>query len=193
MEQPKDDEEIVCASCGVTFVFTAAAAAARAERGNTTKPTMCKPCWRAKASNGERRNFDAPARSPAQHGRAPQRPTQPNGWGYRTTGDVNEYRSPMADPHFPTAHHPQGRRGGWGDGNYRAPSFQNEQRSGTRFPSRDRAPANRNLEGEPARMRSHVSTNVTCNACGTSATVPFKPNEGQKVYCQACYRAEKPT
>lgn len=33
---------------------------------------------------------------------------------------------------------------------------------------------------------------ITCNACGVTAEVPFRPAEGRDVFCQACYRARKP-
>lgn len=199
MEQPKD-EEIVCASCGVTFVFSAAAAAARAERGLTTKPTMCKPCWRANASNDERRTPNGPSRT-SRHNGGPRKQHSEGTWSQRSTGDVNEYRSPMPDPHFAGQ---QTSRGGWsmkptfsrrgpaGDGNYRAPSFQNDKRGGAPRPPRDPSSAQR-YPSNPERSRSRTSTNITCAACGAASTVPFKPAEGQKVYCRACFQAEKPT
>lgn len=202
MEQPKD-EEIVCASCGVTFVFSAAAAAARAERGLTTKPTMCKPCWRARASNNERNNPDGASRAP-RHGPGPRQPRPAGAWNHRSTGDVNEYRSPMPDPHFAGQTSRGGGGGGWsmkptfsrrgpmGDGNYRAPSFQNDKRSGPPRPPRDQSAAGGNQSG-PGRSRNRTSTDITCAACGAASTVPFKPAEGQKVYCRACFQAERPT
>jgi CxxC-x17-CxxC domain-containing protein len=201
MEQPKD-EEIVCASCGVTFVFSAAAAAARAERGLTTPPTMCKPCWRAKSSSNERRGTDGPARTPSRDGRAPRNPNQTGGWsGRSTTGDVNEYRSPMPDPHFAghtsrgwSMHPTYPRRGPSGDGNYRAPSFHNDHQSGAPRPHRERSGASRNPMGPGrSRTRTSTSTDITCATCGAAATVPFKPAEGQKVYCRTCFQSEKPT
>jgi CxxC-x17-CxxC domain-containing protein len=200
MEQPKD-EEIVCASCGVTFVFSAEAAAARAERGITTPPTMCKPCWREKASNNERRGADGSPRTASRHGRPQRNPNQAGGWGGRSTGDVNEYRSPMPDPHFAGAGQaPRGwsvkpafsRRGPSNDGNYRAPSFHNDKRSGAPRPNRERSTDGRNPGGS-GRPRNRTSTDITCAACGVAATVPFKPAEGQKVYCRTCFQAEKPT
>ena len=199
MEQPKD-EEIVCASCGVTFVFSAAAAAARAERGLTTKPTMCKPCWRAKASNNERKNADGSSHSSPRHGHGPRNPNQTGAWGHRSTGDVNEYRSPMPDPHFAGNTSRNGwsmqpafaRRGPSGDGNYRAPSSHNDKRSGMPRQTRERSTADRNQAG-PARLRNRTSTDITCATCGAASTVPFMPAEGQKVYCRACFQAEKPT
>jgi len=152
MEQPKD-EELVCANCGVTFVFSAATAAARAERGLTTKPTMCKPCWRARPANQERNRGDNQGHHAPRGPRGP-RQTNPSGsWGgHRSTGDVNEYRSPMPDPHFAG----QPARSGWSmkpgfaarrpatDGNYRAPSFQNDRPYGGGRPNRDRFANNRN-------------------------------------------------
>lgn len=188
MEQPKD-EDIVCASCGVTFVFSAAAAAARAERGIATPPTMCKPCWRAKASSNERSGANNASRTPTRHGRAPREPNRSGGFAGRSTGDVNEYRSPMPDPHFagqtsrgwsmkPTFWH----RGPSSDGNYRAPSFHNDKQIGPPRQIRERSP-------HPGQNRT--STEIICATCGTAATVPFTPAEGQKVYCRACYQAER--
>lgn len=199
MEQPKD-EEIVCASCGVTFVFSAAIAASRAERGLTTKPTMCKPCWRAKASNNERRGPDRSSHTPQRHGHGPRQPSQTGPWGHRNTGDVNEYRSPMPDPHFAGNTSRSGwsmqpafaRRGPSGDGNYRAPSSQNDRRIGAPRPHRERSTADR-APVRPAGSRSRMSTDITCAACGAASTVPFKPAEGQKVFCRTCFQTEKPT
>lgn len=203
MEQPKD-EEIVCASCGVTFVFSAAAAAARAERGVTTKPTMCKPCWRARgANNKDRQETDGSSRPNPRHGQGgPHKPNAGGTWGHRSTGDVNEYRSPMPDPHF--GGQGPSPRSGWtmqpnfarrrpmGDGNYRAPSFQNERRNDMSRGGRDRNGGGRGpMNRDPSRSR--VSTDITCAACGAASTVPFKPAEGQKVYCRTCFQSEKPT
>ncbi len=200
MEQPKD-EEIVCASCGVTFVYSADAAAARAERGVTTKPTMCKPCWRARGANRDRNDAEGSSRTQPRHGAGPHRPNPGGTWGHRSTGDVNEYRSPMPDPHFSGQGHAP--RSGWtmqpnfprrragGDGNYRAPSFQNERRNDMSRSSRDRNGGGRGpMNRDP---RNRISTDITCAACGAASTVPFKPAEGQKVYCRACFQSEKPT
>jgi len=199
MEQPKD-EELVCESCGVTFVYSAAAAAARAERGLTTKPTMCKPCWRARPSSKDSKPHDEGGHRMRRGGPGPRQPNPSNPWAQRGTGDVNEYRSPMPDPHFAGQAPRSGwsmkpsftRRGPGSDGNYRAPSFQNEKRVGASRGPRDRAPAGRHPAGFD-RDRPRVSTDITCAACGAASTVPFKPAEGQKVYCRACYQAEKPT
>lgn len=198
MEQPKD-EELVCESCGVTFVYSAAAAAARAERGLTTKPTMCKPCWRAKSANKDTRGRDDGSHRARRGGPGPRQQDQGGSWGHRSTGDVNEYRSPMPDPHFSGQTQRSGwsmrstfaRRGPGGDGNYRAPSFQNESRGGAGRPLQNRG-GGRNPSTFD-RQRPRVSTDITCAACGTASTVPFTPAEGQKVYCRACYQSEKPT
>ncbi len=199
MEHLKD-EELVCANCGVTFVFSAAAASARAERGLTTKPTMCKPCWRARPSNQERNHGDGSSRQAPRQGRGPRQTQATSSWGHRNTGDVNEYRSPMPDPHFAG----QPARSGWSmqpefgrrrpatDGNYRAPSFQQEKPYGGGRPNRERFSNNRH-DADPARARNRISTDITCATCGAASTVPFKPAEGQKVYCRACYQSEKPT
>lgn len=192
MEQHRD-EQITCASCGTSFLFSAADASARAERGLTKPPTLCKECWREKkaksAPSGDAPRGDAQQnRPPRRHGEGRDHRPRPT----RFTGDVNEYRSPMADPHFASypsygrrTFHPAGQtprpRVARDDGNYRAPSGgQQGQPRGPR-PSGSHGPS-----------RSHGFP-ITCAACGTSATVPFKPNENQKVYCKTCYRAEKPT
>ena len=129
------------------------------------------------------------------------------------TGDVNEYRSPMQD-----SFRPQGVAYGGGgfparpsgggfrprgrfvdDGNYRAPGFQDQQDRGgpprqsgrgggrPRQDSRPSSPAP--VKAEP-RTRPMVS--ITCKSCGAESQVPFKPDEGRDVFCQACYRARKP-
>ena len=33
--------------------------------------------------------------------------------------------------------------------------------------------------------------NITCNACGRDATVPFKPTPGKSVFCPDCYKQRK--
>jgi len=195
------DERITCASCNEEFLFSAADAAAREERGLTTKPSMCKPCWRAKKQEQQAQNGQPPRRQTEPrfrdrihdrfHDRRPPQRT-------RYTGDVNEYRSPMADPHFAT--YPS-----YGRPNHaaHAPRQENQQgphRPARSFggPSRDAiapreggAPRGSNMSG-PRGPRGQGFA-ITCAACGVAASVPFKPAEGQKVYCRTCYRAEKPT
>lgn len=191
------DEQLICAACGTSFVFPAELAAARKERGITTPPTHCKACWREKkakenASKDEQNAEHAPTRG------APRRPLGGGERGHRPrpvryTGDVNEYRSPMQDPHFPShgayarPHYgrPRGRTG-QDDRNYRAPSFRDEQPQAL-------GPRQTPRSGAPARQQNGPSYPITCAACGAKATVPFKPNENQKVFCRACYRAEKPS
>lgn len=163
MDQPKD-EQITCASCGSSFLFTAAEAAARAERGHTSPPPLCKPCWRAR-----RAKPDAARKEPRPPRAAAARPPRQA----RYTGDVNEYRSPMPDPHFGAS-----------------PSYRNaparatgQRREGDGAPAPRHAPRNARERGFP----------ITCAACGQAAVVPFQPAQGQKVYCRTCFRAEKPT
>lgn len=33
---------------------------------------------------------------------------------------------------------------------------------------------------------------ATCSACQQECEVPFKPTEGRPVYCQDCYKKQKP-
>lgn len=135
------------------------------------------------------------------------------------TGDADEYRSPMQDSFRPPH---VGYSGGYGnsapahrgpprgrtfhnDGNYRAPAFQDRQGRGapngsrarggddignSRPRSAPRAPAPVAAKAEP-RVRPMFS--ITCNSCGVESQVPFKPDEGREVFCQACYRARKPS
>ncbi len=152
MEQPQD-EQITCASCGSSFLFSAADAAARVERGHMSPPTLCKPCWREKRAKNTNRG-DGQGQAAPPRGRDPQRQNERYARPARYTGDVNEYRSPMADPHFAT--YPS-----YGRASSPAPG-------GRGFP-------------------------ITCAACGAAATVPFRPVERQKVYCRACFQAEKPS
>jgi CxxC-x17-CxxC domain-containing protein len=87
MEEHRD-EQIHCADCGASFVFSADEAAVFAQRG-LTAPKRCKDCRRARKERG-----GAPGAQ--RHGAG-------NGWdgggrgAPRYTGDVNEYRSPMQD------------------------------------------------------------------------------------------------
>lgn len=136
------------------------------------------------------------------------------------TGDVNEYRSPMqvnsqpsqsdyrnpmyADPRGqsdyrgpmqgggplphggrgPARGRPRGPRGAAvDDGNYRAPAFREGYGP----------PQGQGRQGSPPREpRAREMFTITCNACGAESQVPFRPDEGREVFCQACYRARKP-
>ncbi|MDI1429274.1 MULTISPECIES: CxxC-x17-CxxC domain-containing protein [Polyangium] len=181
MEQHRD-EQINCASCGSSFLFSADDAAARAERGLSSPPTLCKPCWREKRSKSTSRS-EGPARS-APRGREGRRHDPPARPG-RYTGDVNEYRSPMPDPHFalyPSYGRPASPapRGGFSPRGQAPRDGTQDRTQSPRASSSPRGPRGR---GFP----------ITCAACGVAATVPFKPAEGQKVYCRACFQAEKPS
>ncbi len=33
---------------------------------------------------------------------------------------------------------------------------------------------------------------ATCTKCGKECEVPFKPTEGKPVFCQECYKKERP-
>jgi CxxC-x17-CxxC domain-containing protein len=136
-----------------------------------------------------------------------------NGFGYAQRGP----RPPMGGrPSFGAAP-PGGARGpsrggpppwqGGGDGNYRAPSSHGgnggyEARD-NRFAGPPRgAPQDGGFAAGPpgedaARMQRRRPTaemfSITCNSCGVHAEVPFRPAEGRDVFCQACYRARKPT
>ena len=95
---------------------------------------------------------------------------------------------------------------GGGDGNYRAPSSHGgnggyEQRD-NRFAGPPRgAPQDGGFAagppaGDGAQQRRRPTAemfSITCNSCGVHAEVPFRPAEGRDVFCQACYRARKPT
>ncbi|WP_437813445.1 zinc-ribbon domain containing protein [Sorangium sp. So ce1078] len=202
MEQHRD-EHIVCASCGTSFLFSAAEAAVYAERRLAAPPKRCRTCRRArKDSRGEHESAStaraaqnqrpAPARSAGGYrgvARGDGRPRKP-----RYTGDVNEYRSPMQDAYSGLSpawtvpsHYPQRPRGGApvrDDGNYRAPSFAGDRRA----PAQGRAAAQ-----QPRAPRNRPTFSITCKSCGSEGEVPFKPVEGRDVFCQACYRARKPS
>lgn len=166
MEQHRD-EHIVCASCGTSFLFSAAEAAVYAERRLAAPPKRCRTCRRARKDNRGEHESASTARA-AQHQRPG--PARSAGGGYRGaargdgrprkpryTGDVNEYRSPMQDAY-------SGLSPAW-----TVPS---------NYP---RAPRNR------------PTFSITCKSCGSEGEVPFKPVEGRDVFCQACYRARKPS
>ncbi|XXX77165.1 zinc-ribbon domain containing protein [Sorangium sp. So ce134] len=201
MEQHRD-EHIVCASCGTSFLFSAAEAAVYAERRLAAPPKRCRTCRRARKDNrGEHESASTaraaqhqrpgPARSAGGYRGAPRgdgRPRKP-----RYTGDVNEYRSPMQDAYSGLSpawtvpsHYPHRPRGGApvrDDGNYRAPSFAGERRA---------APQGRGAAQQPRAPRNRPTFSITCKSCGSEGEVPFKPVEGRDVFCQACYRARKP-
>jgi CxxC-x17-CxxC domain-containing protein len=216
------DEQITCADCGTAFLFSAAEAAFYAEKGLAAPPKRCKECRAARKERGGSRpsypggghgghggqgqgyggagqqrggpprggQRGGPPRGPsprAADGR-PRRPAQ-------STGDVNEYRSPMQDSVYtpPPAWGRGAPRGAvQNDGNYRAPSF-----GGERAPRRQGGapppPASGPRPERAPRPRAHGATfDITCSTCGAQAQVPFKPIEGRDVFCQPCYRARKP-
>ena len=44
-------------------------------------------------------------------------------------------------------------------------------------------------------MSEQTSTEIKCNDCGKTATVPFKPTVGKPVYCREClakHRTRRP-
>lgn len=105
-----------------------------------------------------------------------------------------------------------GRRGGFSSGNQggedgarpaRGDGEGAFARHGRPGPARGAPPRARRPQGDqgaasaapatgPRRRAQAEMFSITCNACGTSAEVPFKPAEGREVFCQACYRARKP-
>jgi CxxC-x17-CxxC domain-containing protein len=136
-----------------------------------------------------------------------------NGFGYAPRGP----RPPMGGgrPSFGGAG-PGGARGpsrggpppwqGGGDGNYRAPSSHagngGYQARDNRFAGPPRGAPDAGFAAAPpgddaARLQRRRPTtemfSITCNSCGAHAEVPFRPAEGRDVFCQACYRARKPT
>jgi CxxC-x17-CxxC domain-containing protein len=42
-------------------------------------------------------------------------------------------------------------------------------------------------------MSERVSTEIKCNDCGKTATVPFKPTVGKPVYCRECLAKHRTT
>jgi len=219
MEQHRD-EHIVCASCGASFLFSAGEAASFAEKG-LVAPKRCKECRRARKELGpvgagagslRAEPYRSPGRRDAHtHGGGRHRAHRHTGnaseyrspMTMRYTGDVNEYRSPMTmrdyapsrpvfshDQGGGNAHHGQRSHGAqpWREeGNYRAPVHPND-RNGAGAHGRDRgAPPDARRRRPPAEM-----FDITCDACGANALVPFKPAEGRDVFCPTCYRARKP-
>lgn len=118
----------------------------------------------------------SPARS---DGRSDRRGQGPAPWanGAATPGPRGQARSGAARGGHPVAHH---------DGD-RAVSAQGDQGSGAPGWGRGAAPPASRHRRPQAEMFS-----ITCNSCGVSAEVPFRPAEGREVFCQACYRARKP-
>jgi CxxC-x17-CxxC domain-containing protein len=187
MEQHRD-EQIVCAMCGASFVFSAAEAAVYTERG-LAPPKRCRECRRARKEqrgqqdDAQRRVHDRGLDARAVRPRAP-----------RYTGDVNEYRSPMPDAYAGAAWSAPPRARGprvlHDDGIYRAPSFGGE--SAARHAAPRGEPPRRAGAGPGARQsQSRPMFSITCKSCGSEGQVPFKPIEGRDVFCQTCYRARK--
>jgi CxxC-x17-CxxC domain-containing protein len=130
MEQHRD-EQIDCADCSASFVFSAAEAAVFAERG-LAAPKRCKNCRRARkerAASGPRPYLGArPAGEGRWNGASASRGAGSQGARYgapprRYTGDVNEYRSPMQDAFSgsPYGMTPRAAAPWQGSGEYRTP------------------------------------------------------------------------
>ena len=64
------------------------------------------------------------------------------------------------------------------------------------FPKRDRKeyqPERERRREYPNNRDSHaerILTEVTCDNCGKSCKVPFKPTAGKPIYCSDCFRKE---
>jgi len=208
MEQHRD-EHIQCADCGASFIFSAAEAAVFAERA-LAAPRRCKDCRRLRKeraaseaqAGGRRPGFSPNAAPPAMH---PSARPQAGRYGAppprRYTGDVNEYRSPMADS-FTASPHGMNARGG----EYRTPMTEGPRppRVGrprlTGFPTPQARTSHGNAavvatppsaKSERRRPQAEMSA-ITCDSCGAQAEVPFKPAEGREVFCPTCYRARRP-
>jgi CxxC-x17-CxxC domain-containing protein len=101
MEEHRD-EQIHCADCGASFVFSANEAAVFAQRG-LTAPKRCKDCRRARKERAANEGGGGAAARWSGQGQSAA------SWGARRaspryTGDVNEYRSPMQDGFSATRH-----------------------------------------------------------------------------------------
>jgi len=102
----------------------------------------------------------------------------------------SEYRAPMQGG-YGARGRPRGPRvAAVNDGNYRAPAFRDAFQQ-------PRGQGNRPDQGEGGAPRGEARTremfSITCKSCGAESQVPFRPDEGRDVFCQACYRARKPT
>lgn len=214
------DEHIVCLSCGNSFLFSASEAAHYAERGLSAPPKRCKECRRArKEQRGEGQGGVQVGLTGRYSERRSGGSSGPRDGNVRArmpahTGDVNEYRSPMQTGYQPptaaswrggaggnvaNGGMDQGRRRGprpagfANDGNYRSPSFGGEPRDAPRAPAgRGRGRPQGEAPARPAAERTREMFSITCKSCGAEGQVPFKPDEGRDVFCQACYRAKKP-
>ncbi|MEO7330057.1 MAG: zinc-ribbon domain containing protein [Minicystis sp.] len=136
MEQHRD-EHLTCADCGAPFLFSASEAAVFAERG-LASPKRCKDCRRARKERsqqqqqggfeggggyarprqdqgGSQRFQGGPPRPPQGRPEGGYAPSYGNARAPRYTGDVNEYRSPMADNGYAASPAP------WGSDNGYAP------------------------------------------------------------------------
>lgn len=167
---PNHDETIVCPDCGEAFLFTAAEAAFYVQKNLAAPPKRCKACRAA------RKERAGEARGPTD-ARGARRP--------RTTGDVNEYRSPMQD-------------GGWSPprGATRGPKPRvpgDREAALPDEPGQTGSAGDRRAEPVAPKARAHGAMfDVTCCTCGAKTQVPFRPVEGRDVFCQPCYRARKP-
>jgi CxxC-x17-CxxC domain-containing protein len=197
MEPPRD-EEVVCANCGVRFLFTGPEAAVYAARG-LASPKRCKDCRRARkessraegdARRGTRPRAPAPSGPPAARpasGEVDEEALPPH------TGNVNEYRSPMQTGASNVGSSSGARRGPRGpswsaDGVYRAPSFNADRDAWMRNDAR-RERAKNPGRGDAPRDRP-VSSDVSQTTDRTSRGRPARgaPRDRPmfQVTCSAC-------
>ena len=84
---------------------------------------------------------------------------------------------------------------------YENTSRRNSGRGGKRVPGRrnsDRKDSGRSDRRSPNRRdfrprssEEHSMHKVTCDSCGESCEVPFRPTAGKPVFCDACFKKNK--
>lgn len=157
----ESEHEILCDACGVSFI-------PRYRHGQppTAPPKGQSRCSICRARDAESRRTDA----------------RPN-----YTGDVNEYRSPMACD-FPAGRNPYGRNP-YGRNPYgRKPNDQRGHREANRNPS---AQQEKNLGARTQHQPRRAEFVAVCANCGATAHVPFEPSRFQQVLCRACHRENR--
>jgi len=189
-----EDKTIVCAECGVEFIFSAREQGFYSQKGFTSDPKRCKSCRQKRKVRSGRSRRMGEYRSPAfrSSGSSPKEYRSPafndggnsvqdayRGPAYKDEiiNTENEYREPGFKESTP------------GEDEYRNPAYNYRQTERHEY----RSPAfsgSDPAEYAPSYKRRKYYE-IVCDKCGQKARVPFNPIPDRPVYCRECYRTVK--
>jgi CxxC-x17-CxxC domain-containing protein len=197
------DQTIKCVSCEDEFTFSADEQKFYKEKNFESAPKRCKKC--RKAAKQRKRNNKSPYggdyRSPAfsdpnfrGKGRGQQNNHRRRKPAPQPSKFDQEYRSPAFREYEAMDNAEEYRSPGFSEykninaeEEYRSPAFQ--EYSNINPQDEYRSPA---FHGERQKYKSERPMfEITCEACGQQAMVPFLPEEKDEPMCKDCYREHK--